>query len=259
VVAVRRRNSVAALVTPFMAGRVTAGSAIVSVRRADQMVEDHLWGSVGVDLLAAAAPWRTFRWYQGQKHFSGTFWSSTQRDHVIYESRLELAVLLLADFDPPVRGILAQPFLLRTEAGGVTRKHIPDYLLLTDTGPEVVDVKPRHRLAKPEVALTFGWTRTLVEERGWRYDVRCEPPAARLENVRFLAGYRRDWLFDPGLLAQLRAADLDGASLGEAFGCLSGWPEPLVRAAVLHLVWAGHYTVDLDRPLSGSHLLRTVR
>ncbi len=183
------------------------------MRRADQAVEVHPWASVPVSVLAAAAPWRVFRWYQGQQHFSGTFWSSTQRDHVIYESRLELAVLLLADFDTSVRGIVAQPFLLRAGVGGVARKHIPDYLLLTGTGPVVVDVKPRHRLARPDVALTFGWTRALVEARGWRYDVRCEPPAARLENVRFLAGYRRNWLFDPGLLARLRAADLDGASL----------------------------------------------
>lgn len=103
---------------------------------------------------------------------------------------------------------MAQPFLLRAEVGGGARKHIPDYLLLTGISP-VVDVKPRHRLARPEVALTFGWTRTPVETRGWRYQVRCEPPA-RLENVRFLAGYRRDWLFDRGLLARLRATDLDG-------------------------------------------------
>lgn len=77
----------------------------------------------------------------GQGHYPGTFWSSTQRDHVIYESRPELAVLLLAGFDPSVRGIVAQPFLLRARVGGETRRHIPDYLLVTGTGP-VVDVKP---------------------------------------------------------------------------------------------------------------------
>jgi hypothetical protein len=231
----------------------------VSVRRAGQAAEEHPWASVPVSVLAGAVPWRVFRWYQGQRHYSGTFWSSTQRDHVIYESRLELAVLLLADFDTSVRGIVAQPFLLRAKIGGDVRRHIPDYLLLTRTGPVVVDVKPCRRLARPEVALTFGWTRKLVEARGWRYEVRCEPPETRLENVRFLAGYRRDWLFDPGLLAKLRMADLDGATLGEASGCLDGWPGPLVRAAVLHLLWAGHFTTDLDRPLSRSHVLRVSR
>jgi hypothetical protein len=86
-------------------------SATVSARNADGVaVEDCLWDDVDVGVLAAATPWRTFRWYGGQKHYSGVFWSSTQRDHVIYESRLELAVLLLADFNQAVRGIVAQPF-----------------------------------------------------------------------------------------------------------------------------------------------------
>jgi hypothetical protein len=40
--------------------------------------------------LAGAAPWRTFRWVRGQKHYSGTYWSATEAGHVIYESRLEL-------------------------------------------------------------------------------------------------------------------------------------------------------------------------
>lgn len=45
----------------------------------------------------------------GQKHYSGSYWSSTQADHVIYESRLELARLLYADFDRDVTAIVAQP------------------------------------------------------------------------------------------------------------------------------------------------------
>jgi hypothetical protein len=48
------------------------------------------------DVLAAAWPWREFRW-PGQKHYSGAY-SSTERDLVLYESRLELARLLFADF-----------------------------------------------------------------------------------------------------------------------------------------------------------------
>jgi hypothetical protein len=95
-------------------------SATVSARNAGGMaVEDCAWSDVDVAVLAAAAPWRTFRWYGGQKHYSGVFWSSTQRDHVIYESRLELAALLLADFDQTVRGIVAQPFLLNRRSAGV--------------------------------------------------------------------------------------------------------------------------------------------
>jgi hypothetical protein len=90
-------------------------TATVSIRQQrGAVVEDRDWGTAPVDLLQSACPWRTFRWYKGQKHYSGTYWSATMRDHVIYESRLELSRLLFADFDPLVRGIVAQPFLLKT-------------------------------------------------------------------------------------------------------------------------------------------------
>lgn len=52
--------------------------------------------------LVTACPWREFRWRAGQKHYSGTYWSATEGHHVIYESRLELARLLFADFDSSV-------------------------------------------------------------------------------------------------------------------------------------------------------------
>ncbi|MGI8309064.1 TnsA-like heteromeric transposase endonuclease subunit [Saccharopolyspora hattusasensis] len=159
-----------------------------------------LWSDVDDDALRTAVPWRTFRWYRGQRHYSGTYWSATEKNHVVYESRLELARLLLADFDTSVRGIVAQPILLKSMVSGRERKHVPDFLLFTDDVPVVVDVKPRHRAARPENVFTFDWTRRLVESKGWSYQVFSEPPLAELENVRYLAKYRRDWLFDLGLL-----------------------------------------------------------
>lgn len=54
-----------------------------------------------------AVPVRPFRWSWGGRHFSGVYWAATVRDHVIYESRLELTRLLFADFDPSVRGVVA--------------------------------------------------------------------------------------------------------------------------------------------------------
>jgi len=65
--------------------------------------------------LATAAPWRILRSYRGQPHYSGMYWSATTGTHVVYESRLELARLLLADFDPAVVNILAQPFQLSVQ------------------------------------------------------------------------------------------------------------------------------------------------
>ncbi|MFD9813162.1 TnsA-like heteromeric transposase endonuclease subunit [Streptomyces sp. NPDC059080] len=230
--------------------------ATVRFRGRGGEVEDCSWEFVSIASLQSAHPWRTFRWYRDQKHYSGTYWSATMHDHVIYESRLELSRLLFADFDPSVRAIVAQPFLLQALLEGKVRRHIPDYLLLTGQVPVVVDVKPLHRLSKPEVAFTFDWTRRAVESRGWKYEVWTEPPAAELENIRFLAGYRREWLFNPEILEALRDADLDGLLLGQAMGCLPDHPEPQVRAGINHLLWTQTFVTDLDWPLGPSHVLR---
>ena len=116
-----------------------ASSVSVSYRRADDLSEvAREWTAAGIDELANAAPWRTFRWHRGQKHYSGTYWSSTIGNHIIYESRLELARLLFADFDTSVQNIVAQPFLLRASVDRKLRKHVPDFLLVTNTGPVVV-------------------------------------------------------------------------------------------------------------------------
>lgn len=145
--------------------------ATVCLRGHDGGAEDHAWTSVTAECLQSASPWRTFRWYKGQKHYSGTYWSATVGDHVIYESRLELTRLLFADFDPSVHGIVAQPFLLKAEVEGQVRRHVPDYLLVTNSGQIIVDVKPRRQLSSPVVAFTFEWTRRAVESRGWRHEV----------------------------------------------------------------------------------------
>ncbi|SDY01836.1 hypothetical protein SAMN05216215_1018151 [Saccharopolyspora shandongensis] len=139
---------------------------------------------------------------------------------------------------------------------GRERKHVPDFLLCTDAVPIVVDVKPGHRVARPENAFTFAWTKRVVESKGWWYQVCSEPPRVELENVRFLAGYRRDWLFETGLLGELGVADLDGLPLGEALKAAPGYPRPLVRSALLHLLWTQHFTFDLTVPLNHATMLR---
>ena len=75
-------------------------------------------------------PWRPAAVPAGRPIIPGYYWSATTGGHVIYESRLELARLLVADFDPAVAAIAAQPFWLRARAGGRVRRHVPDFLLV---------------------------------------------------------------------------------------------------------------------------------
>ena len=79
-----------------------------------------------------------------------------------YESRLELARILLADFDPDVVGIAAQPFQLTGRDGAVRRRHVPDLLLQRSDGAVVVvDVKAADRVDDPVVRAVFDWMSTV--------------------------------------------------------------------------------------------------
>ena len=175
-----------------------------------------------------AAPWRTTRSARGQAHYPGCYWSATTGGHVIYESRLELARLLLADFDPDVTAIAAQPFLLRAQVSGRVRRHVPDFLLVhADRTVQVVNVKPAARLADPAVAEALAWPGELFEARGWGHEIWTGADPVLLANVRFLAGYRRPGMPPDAVTAAVLGEIRPGERLGRLLDRLErAWPRP---------------------------------
>jgi hypothetical protein len=175
-------------------------------------------------------------------------WSATTGGHVVYESRLELARLLLADFDPEIVGIAAQPFLVRE----ADRRHVPDFLLRRADGSVlIVNVKPADRLEDAQVAESLAWAGRVFAERGWEHEVWSGVHAQLLANVRFLAGYRRAALLEP-LTGGEHVLGTDGAlTIAGAEATLKdeGVAEP--RTVVLGLLWSGRLRAELERPLTG--------
>src|SRR5579859_1658087 len=96
----------------------------VTYRAGDGGVVETTLDRVAVGDVAGGLPVREFRWYKGRRHYSGWYWSATTGRLVAYESRLELARIMLADFDPLVTAIAAQPFLL----AGPRKGHLPALL-----------------------------------------------------------------------------------------------------------------------------------
>lgn len=133
-------------------------------------------------------PVREFRSWKGRKHYSGWYWSSTMGRHVVYESRLEMARILLADQDPSVMRIAAQPFLIEgVDDSGRIRRHVPDLLLETaDAVLELVDVKSYERLGDPKVAAQLAWTRRVCDQIGLAYEVWSGADPVFLANLSFL-------------------------------------------------------------------------
>ena len=208
--------------------------------------------------LATARPWRTFRSYRGQPFYSGMYWSATVQAHVIYESRLELARLQLADFDRSVVTIVAQPFQVTMRVGNRPRRHVPDFFLQDRSGAAtVVDVKPAGLLAEPRVARTLAWARELLETCGWQFEVWSGCDGVLLANVRFLAGYRRPWLFTEVLLDEVLAEVGNGDTIAAVERRLAPRHHArTVRPALLHLVWRGDLIADLDQVLDGATTVR---
>lgn len=207
-----------------------------------------------------AEPRRTFRWHRGQRHYPGRYWSATTGGFVGYESRLELAALLLEDFDDRVVRIASQPFELIADRDGVERSYVPDYMVEHgDQRFTVIEVKPKRRLKDPEIAAALQWAGDIIQSRGWGYRVVSEPEPARLSNVRFLAGYRRGWQFPQRDVetaeTSIGAAHTLGAAMRSAGAALGDIP--YARAVVLHLIWRRAILCDLTSALANDTPLET--
>jgi hypothetical protein len=231
--------------------------AVVSLRMADGGEAGFPLRQVQARQVIAAVPWRKTRSARGQAHYPGYFWSATMSGHVIYESRLELARLLLADFDRGVTAITAQPFLLQARVAGTARRHVPDFLLAhADKSVRVVNVKPAGRLADPQTAEALAWPGQLIEEHGWQYEVWSGADPVLLANLRFLAGCRRPGLLPEDLLDEVLAAVRPGDTIGGVTGRVAGARTPgEVKAAVLRLLWQQRLAADLHSHLDADSAL----
>ena len=237
---------------------MTGAEATIRIRRSADRVDVGDLRDVRLRHFDTAMPWREFRWYRKQRHFSGSYWSATMEAPVGYESRLEYVNLLLADFDPRVVWILSQPFLADGDDRGTARKHVPDYLLIhADDSACVVDVKPAEKLSRPKVHDSLAWSRRVIEGHGWEYRVQSEPDPVVLANVQFLAGYRRRFQFPVAEVAAVPRVLRRPLTLGEAVRAVAPIAGDIrfARSLVLHLLWMRQLHTDLTRPLSATSLL----
>ena len=176
---------------------------------------------------------------------------------MIYESRLELARLLFADFEMGVQRIAAQPFLSRCPVDGKERRHIPDYLPMTTAGRVIADVKPRRRVGLEDGGIHIrvdqvGVARAGMELRGVERATthragECSGPCRLSEGV----------VVRSDALGAVRSAVREGITIGEALSAVVSYPEPSVRTALLHLLSRQGFRVDLAQRLTAASMLRT--
>jgi hypothetical protein len=235
-----------------------AGETVLRIRRSSSSTQAFALREVLLAAFDDAVPWRTPAYRRGQTNRPGEYWAVTERAHVAYESLAELAALLNLDRDPDIRRILAQPCqLLVNNPNG--RTYVPDFLSVrNDKSVEIMEVKPLYKTSDPKIRATLGWAMEVLENHGWSYLVVSEPGQQATYNLRFLAGYRRTWQFNPTLLATVRLETYEPEFFGilEArMADLTGSSRSVMRAHLLHLIWAGELTCDLKEPLDRGTVL----
>ncbi|MFH8716513.1 TnsA-like heteromeric transposase endonuclease subunit [Streptomyces zaomyceticus] len=203
------------------------------------------------DLVAAPVtrlgPMRGFTWRREQRHRPGLeYMVSTGRLHG-FESLEEAGLLLVLDFAGNVVEVLSQPLRLKFRTAGGWRRHTPDFLVISDLGIWLVDVRPADLIgdkdresfaAAAEAALACGWHYTLAAR--WKPYV--------LMTVDEMSSRRRP-LADPlGVRPGLFAGAREAMTFGEI--AVESTFEPVARAHLLHLLWHRRLGIDLGRPLA---------
>lgn len=209
----------------------------------------------GADVVRGR-PVRSFPTRPGQQNYPGWLWAATTGALIGYESLLERDRLWLADFDPQVRWIAGQPFWMSGRDGSRLRRHVPDFLLDTEDGLVVVDVKPAAMLTVPAVAEALAWCGRLCVDRGWSYEVWSGEDPILLRNVRFLAAGRRGWATDDDLLGKVAGHATPGLTLAQVTDLAEKHGDySTTRTALLALLWSGRCRVDLTKPLGPDSVL----
>lgn len=195
---------------------------------------------------------------RGQRNYPGVMWMATTGSMVLYESLLERDRLWLADFDPDVVAVAAQPVLLSGRDCPDRNGHFPDFMLEHRNGRvTVVDVKPEHRLTKPEVVAQFEWTGKACAHLGWGYEVWSGADPVVLSNITYLAAGRRLFLLNEVATQVVASVGVSGMTLADAEAAAAAHVEDhaTVRLSALALLWFGQWSVDMSIPLSGESVL----
>lgn len=213
---------------------------------------------VSVDLallsMERAVPIRRFFAWPGKRNYEGLWWSDTVRGHVAFESLLEREYLMSADFDPHVVAMAAQPLALLWPRGIRGQKsHFPDFFVRLSNGDgRLVDVRHPDRVDR--AAAQFDLTRQVCAEIGWQYEIFTGLDLVAEQNMRWLAGYRRDRCApDDDTVEAIIHCFADPLPLGLGVYRVSrstGTSKDAVLANVLHLLWRRQLSANLSAPLS---------
>ena len=173
------------------------------------------------------------------------------RGSIPWESSNEKAFLIRAELDPTVSRIYAQATRLAVPTDDGIWTHVPDFVVVTDRGVEVHEVKPDADADDARMRARFGAAARRVRLSGAVYSVACER-VLKAQPVFGAAVALHRYLHDhvPSTLVYIATDKAQGAA-GRSAGWLAletaRWGGSL--QAVYALVAQGALRMDLAAPL----------
>lgn len=185
-----------------------------------------------------------------RNHNVGLFASRRNQAMVTYESSLEKHTCMLMETWPQILSYRAQPDAYTLYFDGKFHDVVPDFLLTTETGKVIVDVKPKQKAQTRKFldrAEAFGF---FADQRDMSYTVMTEDEinGRHLMNASWLITLARGEAHE-----SLQAAvwqwilELPDLTFGDALTMTSGYPA--VRCVIAQLILDGRFEVDWELPI----------
>ena len=162
-----------------------------------------------------------------------------------WESQIEKDFIALAEMDPTVREIYAQPLRVGYEINGVRHTYVPDFALVTAERTEIHEVKPDD--AADELQAVFAAIAPVFAKDGLVFCISRESAIRVQQRLKNVWALWRELHVRVPATEELRALSAIGDRPGIRI-CDLGVPGHLVHA----LVAQGSLRVALDKPLSAS-------
>lgn len=190
-------------------------------------------------------------WHRTNMHPSG---------YLAAESRPELALfLVLAEMDPNVRAVTAQPTKIPFGHDGKPCHHFPDFAVIEAGESVLYEVKTRKKYADPRIMSVLASASRAIQVCGWPYFVALDTDmrdAPHFRHAESLWRRHRPIFTDLQRLAVERVLRTRERTVADVVADLAGTDAAPSVEQVLSLAANGRVFIDLTQPIGRGSIVR---
>lgn len=193
----------------------------------------------------------------GTKKNIGKLPSLKMNRNIWWESLIERDFLYLVEYDPDVVSYQEQPFRINFTLQEKLRHYTPDFLVERKHKRQVIEIKPKNKLADGSHDLLFNSVAPICQEQGYEFLVvtdemiRVEP---RLTNIKILWRYARTPIYPVHqLYCQEFFRQMKTPKLEELISFFDS--KGIEKDVVYNLIYSGIISTNLMLPLKAESIV----